>query len=162
MASFLSAFAEVLIYEGNYSNDPDDPGGETRYGISKRAFPDEDIANLTLDRAHDIYMEDYWKPLRCGNIGSQLIANELFEQGVNMGTGTAVMVLQESLNVLGAKLEVDGAIGPQTLEAVNTYRHTDALLKVMQCLQFDYYKKLIERKPKMKKFMRGWLRRIEL
>lgn len=162
MASFLPAFGHILIYEGGYVNDPDDPGGETKYGISKRAFPDEDIANLTLDRAHDIYMEDYWRPLGCSHIGSQDVAEEVFEQGVHMGTGAAGAILQEALNLLGAKLEVDGAIGPQTLEAVNTYRHTDALLKAMQCLQFDYYKKLIERKPKMRKFMRGWLRRIEL
>jgi len=59
-ANFDRAFALVVGLEGGYVNDPKDPGGETKYGISKRANPDEDIKNLTLDRAKQIYRMKYW------------------------------------------------------------------------------------------------------
>ena len=56
--------AKVIEREGGERlvNDPDDPGGLTKWGISKRAHPDEDIANLTLDDAIRIYQDKYWKP----------------------------------------------------------------------------------------------------
>ena len=56
----------VLEHEGGYVNDPDDAGGETRYGISKRAYPDENIKELTVDRAKELYKRDYWDRFRVG------------------------------------------------------------------------------------------------
>ena len=50
----------VLEHEGGYVNDPDDPGGETNFGIAKRSHPDVDIANLTKEDAKIIYYQDYW------------------------------------------------------------------------------------------------------
>lgn len=61
--SFDSAFTFVVGEEGGYVNNPADPGGETKYGISKRAYPDEDIATLTLARARELYKRDYWDVL---------------------------------------------------------------------------------------------------
>ena len=49
--TFDEAFDTLIGHEGGYSNDPRDPGGETRYGISKRAYPDVNIATLTLEQA---------------------------------------------------------------------------------------------------------------
>ncbi len=60
MSGFEDAFAIVVGLEGGYVADPKDPGGETKYGISKRQYPKEDIANLTLDRAKFLYRRDYW------------------------------------------------------------------------------------------------------
>lgn len=51
------------MWEGGYVNDPDDPGGETNFGISKRSFPDVDIKNLTKDEAKEIYREHFWNPI---------------------------------------------------------------------------------------------------
>lgn len=62
--SFQQAFQIVIGHEGGYVNDPVDPGGETKYGISKRSYPDVDIPNLTLEKAQAIYERDYW--LKCG------------------------------------------------------------------------------------------------
>jgi len=64
-ASFDKAFALTIGVEGGYSNDKNDPGGETKYGISKRYHPTEDIKNLTIDRAKAIYLEEYWIPAKC-------------------------------------------------------------------------------------------------
>lgn len=65
MSFFPQAFAIVVGEEGDYSNDPKDPGGETRWGISKRAYPHLDIAQLTLEEAQAIYLRDYWTPCGC-------------------------------------------------------------------------------------------------
>lgn len=63
--SFNKAFEIVVGLEGGYSNDPNDPGGETKYGISKRYNPDVDVKNLTLDQAKEIYLKRYWMPFGC-------------------------------------------------------------------------------------------------
>lgn len=65
MSNFDAAFQIVVGMEGGYVNDPADPGGETKYGISKRRYPAEDIPNLTLDRAKFLYQRDYWNPHHC-------------------------------------------------------------------------------------------------
>jgi|WetSurMetagenome_2_1015567.scaffolds.fasta_scaffold711481_1 lysozyme family protein len=72
MANFKKAIDFVLAHEGGYSNDPKDPGGETKYGISKRAYPDLIIANLTPDEAIEIYRKDYWEPCRADQLSDSL------------------------------------------------------------------------------------------
>lgn len=63
--SFDKAFELVVGLEGGYSNDPRDPGGETKFGISKRYHPELDIANLALEQAKSIYLNGYWIPAKC-------------------------------------------------------------------------------------------------
>lgn len=84
MSDFDSAFAIVVGIEGGYVNDPKDPGGETKYGCSKRRYPDEDIPNLTLDRAKFLFQRDYWKPQKCDSMewGKALL---VFDCAVNGG-----------------------------------------------------------------------------
>ena len=65
--NFDKAFQLTVGLEGGYSNDPRDPGGATRYGIAKKYHPQEDIENLTLDRAKEIYLAEYWIPVGCDN-----------------------------------------------------------------------------------------------
>ena len=64
MMPFYQEIKHVLKREGGYVNDPDDPGGETKYGISKRAHPDVDIASLTPESAAEIYKDYYWLPAK--------------------------------------------------------------------------------------------------
>ena len=69
MADRFPAFINrILGHEGGYVNDPQDPGGETNWGISKRSYPGEDIKNLTLDQAAAIYRRDYWDMARAGDL----------------------------------------------------------------------------------------------
>lgn len=63
--TFNKAFEFTIGLEGQYSNDPNDPGGETKYGISKKYNPTVDVKNLTLDQAKDIYYKKYWIPSGC-------------------------------------------------------------------------------------------------
>jgi lysozyme family protein len=85
---FEAAFLLVVGAEGGYVNDPNDPGGETKYGISKHSYPNVDIANLTYDGAKAIYLRDYWTPL---SLDSKPWATALlkFDASVNQGMGYA-------------------------------------------------------------------------
>lgn len=88
MSFFDSAFTLVIGSEGGYVNDPADPGGETKYGISKRVYPNEDILNLSLERAKAIYLKDYWNALGCDSLAWGP-AYVLFDCAVNQGVGAA-------------------------------------------------------------------------
>lgn len=66
--NFNKAFKITVGLEGRYSNDPDDPGGETKFGISKRYNPNIDIKNLTLDQAKLIYLNKYWLLAGCDSL----------------------------------------------------------------------------------------------
>lgn len=88
MSFFDAAFAIVVGIEGGYVNDPADPGGETRFGISKRQYPQIDIASLTLDQAKALYLRDYWSVCRCDELPWDM-ALAVFDCAVNQGPGTA-------------------------------------------------------------------------
>jgi len=75
----------TLGFEGGYVNNPNDKGGETKYGISKKAYPDLDIANLTIEQAKEIYKRDYWDRCKCAFIPDAL-SMALFDFAVNSGT----------------------------------------------------------------------------
>lgn len=92
--SFERAFRIVVGEEGGYVNDPRDPGGETKYGISKRSYPNVDIKNLTLEQARAIYREDYWDALKLdGQPWHKALC--LFDCAVNQGRAVAVELLQQ-------------------------------------------------------------------
>lgn len=107
--AFQKAVALILKHEGGYSLDPRDPGGETQFGISKRAYPDEDIKALTPERATALYHRDYWQAIRGDELPAPL-ALVTFDMAVNAGVGAAIRLLQRTLRVTE-----DGKLGPQTL-----------------------------------------------
>lgn len=111
VSAFERAFARTVGHEGGWVNNPNDPGGETKYGISKRAYPAEDIANLTLERARLLYRRDYWNRVR-GDYLPDTVAMEAFDAAVNHGVMPAVRMMQRALGV-----NDDGIIGPITLQA---------------------------------------------
>ena len=113
--SFEEAVKVVLKHEGGYVNDPDDPGGETNFGISKRAFPDLDIKNLTEEDAIKIYYEKYWKQSKVEMLPERLW-NIYFDMAVNMGRKRACEILQKACNHKNkVGIKVDGRIGRNTV-----------------------------------------------
>lgn len=110
MQNFPKAFSHVINVEGGYVNDPNDPGGETKYGISKRSYPNEDIKNLTMDRAREIYKADYWDSCHCDELPHPLDIY-LFDAAVNHGVVGAVKMLQRSLGIV-----ITGKVDPLTLK----------------------------------------------
>jgi len=143
----------VLHHEGGYVNDPDDPGGETNFGIAKRSHPDVDIANLTKEGAKEIYYQDYWVKNRVTQMPEDL-KHIYFDMCVNQGRGRAVKILQRSANAKGADLVVDGGLGPKTISALNGVE-----LDRVRAYRIKYYADLVTRKPDLEKFYFGWFRR---
>ena len=82
--AFDTAFLDTIGLEKGYVNDPNDPGGETKYGISKRSYPNIDIKNLTLAEAKVIYKRDFWNKLKLDKVNNIQIAGEIFDTAVNM------------------------------------------------------------------------------
>ena len=96
---FPAAFAIVVGLEGGYVNDPRDPGGETKYGIAKRAHPELDIKNLTLEQAQDIYRREYWNAAAC-DMHPWEDAICTFDCAVNQGVGFAKATWIKSADVV--------------------------------------------------------------
>lgn len=111
---FYDAVVLVFNHEGGYVNDPHDAGGETNFGISKRAYPHLNIKDLTREEAQKIYKDDYWNKIRGDSLPFP-IALIAFDMAVNMGVKTAIKALQ---SVLGVR--VDGIFGDRTMEAAHT------------------------------------------
>lgn len=164
---FDRAFQEILGTEGGYVNDPDDRGGETKFGISKRSYPHLDIKSLTLSEAKEIYYQDYWNvpTLDLPQIDDYKIQLELFDTAVNMGVGTAGRIFQKSLNLLNRNeknfedLRVDGWIGEKTLNAYHKV-NKKTLLKVLNGYQFMHYVNIATDNPSQERFFNGWMKRV--
>lgn len=118
--AFDEAFDRLFAAEGGYVNDPNDPGGETRYGISKRSYPGVDIKNLTIDGAKAIYRADYWAEL---DIFPDVLRFQLFDFAVNSGVETAIRHLQKALHVAD-----DGHWGPVSIAALAAAGEDNAVL----------------------------------
>ena len=108
---FEKAFALILSVEGGYVNNPNDPGGKTKFGISQQAFPDVDIENLTINDAKAIYEKEFWDRCRCAELPDPL-SLFVFDAAVHMGTFQAALLLQRTLGV-----KEDGIIGAHTMAA---------------------------------------------
>jgi lysozyme family protein len=156
MSNFEKAIEVVLAHEGGYVNNPVDPGGETKYGISKRSYPNVDIKNLTIAQAKQIYLTDFWQPYPFDKIANDAFATKLFDTSVNVGSKRAFKFVQTALNQMDENVVVDGVIGPKTLSLINDLDN-NVLLNVYRAVQAEYYKGLVTADPKKAVFLRGWL-----
>ena len=127
---FQRCLAVVLPLEGGYVNHPADPGGETKYGISKRAYPHLDIRALTPTAAGDLYWRDYWLPAGCDRLAWPRCLIH-FDAAVNHGVPRAKRFL---------------AVSP----TVKDYAEA----------REAFYRALVVRRPASAVFLPGWLRRI--
>ena len=153
MKNFDEIIEKVLEHEGGYVNDPKDLGGETKYGITKRFYPDVDIKNLTVEQAKEIYKKDYWDRNRVESL-PQNLWHIYFDMCVNMGKRTAVKVLQRAAVNKGKDIEVDGGLGPMTIGALKGVE-----LDRVRAYRVKFYVDLITDKPEQEKFFLGWFRR---
>lgn len=146
---FPTFIERVLSHEGGYVFDKRDPGGETKWGISKRSYPALNIKALTRDQAVAIYRRDFWDAQQLGKL-PQAVAFQVFDAGVNHGIGNAVRWLQAA-----AGAAADGLIGPRTLAAVRAADQNDLLLR-FNAARLDFYASL----STFATFGRGWVRRV--
>ena len=152
---FNDVIDKVLEHEGGYVNDPNDLGGETKYGITKRFYPDVDIKSLTKEDAKDIYKQDYWDKNKIDDLPDNL-KHIFFDMCVNQGKGTAVRVLQRAINNKGGNLEVDGGCGPDTKATLA--KHKPSIDRV-RCYRLKHYYDLVNKKPEQERFLFGWFKR---
>lgn len=130
---FSDAIEFIFEHEGGYSNDPKDPGGETKFGISKRAYPMLDIKNLTEDEAREIYRRDYWDACNIESLPEQLRL-AVFDCAINQGPARAVTFLQTALN-----LKPDGKLGPVTSQAAHQANPEKTLEKFLHLRLSAYF-----------------------
>jgi lysozyme family protein len=156
----------VLKHEGLFSNDPVDPGGATKYGVSLRYLKAHgldlnhdgiidinDIMGMSVEEATEIYRVA-WDRTNFSQINEQKLATKMFDIAVNIGTCRAVALLQRAALIH----QVDGKLGNDTLRVVNTSQ-TDSLYMQLEKEQALYYQKLVTVKPVLGKYLEGWLNR---
>jgi len=150
-SSFDLAIPIVLENEGGYVNDPADPGGETKYGISKRSYPALDIKNLTVEQATAIYLRDFWQ---FGGIIDQRVASKLFDAYVNL-KHRAILYAQQ---IVFKSLTPDGVYGPETEDALNR-ADPNAFLTAFRARLSTHYEQWVMLHPEEQKDLEGLLRR---
>lgn len=164
---FEHALSYLFQDEGKtFTNNPMDPGGPTKFGITLKAYESHmghpitalDIELMTEEAAKDFYEVRYWAPLRCGQMASQGIAICIFDTAVLYGQYTAIKTAQMAVSLCGANLKFDGLMGDKTLEALNT----------ASCIEFvSHYRDLIMDRighlivvdPTLEVFRKGWTNR---
>ncbi|MEO1035235.1 MAG: glycosyl hydrolase 108 family protein [Pseudomonadota bacterium] len=174
MANFRPAFDALIAKEGGYVDHPNDPGGATKYGISLRwlltvdpkdADVDDDgivsvadIRAMTLTHAAALYLKYWWKEYRYGDIDEQDVATRIFSMSVNMGAEQAHKLVQRALTAAGQPVKVDGILGPASRAAI-ARANPWALIAAIRSEQAGYYRLIARVNPKLRSFLRGWLRR---
>lgn len=157
--NFQIAIKVVLQNEGGYVNNPNDSGGETNMGISKAAYPNLDIKNLTSDQASQIYYRDWWCHFNYNQITDVNLATKMLDTGVNLGAGRANKILQRCLNSNGfPNIVDDGALGPISIQATNSC-DAPTILSVFRQAQAAYYQAVVNAHPEDQEFLQGWLTR---
>lgn len=168
---------QIIATEGGYVNHPDDPGGETMYGITEnvaRQYGYEgDMQKIPRNLAVSIYTHTYWDSLNLNNLEpiSPSLAYELADTGVNVGVTRVAKWFQQCLNAFNRDqrlyndLKVDGKIGPKTLDALKSYmrtRHVKVLIRAVNAMQGMHYLELAQKDKKFEEFTYGWfLNRVE-
>ncbi|WP_082729377.1 glycosyl hydrolase 108 family protein [Leptotrichia sp. oral taxon 847] len=158
---FDEIFKYLLKVEGGYSNDKNDSGGKTKYGITEKEARNHgyrgDMRNLSLDFAKEIYKKDYYKKNQLDKVKNDKIALSICDFSVNAGNH-GVKKAQETLNKInGTNLKVDGVLGEKTLEALNK-TNPENFLKEYHNSQRRYYDSIAHGKNKV--FLKGWQNRV--
>ena len=153
MTNFDKAFAQIIGLEGGYTDGETgssmyDPGGETKFGISKRAYPNETIKELTLDRAKFLYKRDYWDKIKGDDLPVPL-DSFMFDAAVNQGVDAAIKMLQKALSVAQ-----DGIFGVETLrKAKSSGNEVAALFMAERAFRYTGTRSFDQ-------FGRGWFKRL--
>ena len=187
--SFEKSIGAILHHEGGYCNHKEDAGGETYKGIARRSWPNWqgwetiDSAKTQLNpgstrkswatftgfietnyphiqaAVEAFYRVTFWETVKCDYF-SDAVGHLLFDFSVNSGNSRATKHLQKALLALGAKIEVDGKLGEQTINETGMYEPA-IVSEVMLQDREAFYRAIVEKKPDQGKFLSGWLARVE-
>ena len=167
--------AEIVKREGGYVNDPDDPGGPTKYGVTihtlrrlRGSATIADVKALTVADAVEIYKRHYFERPKINQLPQPLQAT-VYDMQVNAG-GNAIKILQRLLREFGEQVAVDGALGPQSIGAVQRVfkQAGEYLVDAYGIARRNYYFRIADRRPASRKYARtraggkgGWIKRAE-
>ena len=164
MNRFEKIFDYLLKVEGGYSDDKNDKGGKTKFGITEEEARDfgykGSMQDLTKDFAKNIYLKKYYLGNKLDKVVDDKVALSICDWAVNSGrngTKNAQIAINQLTN---ANLDVDGIIGNKTLEALNSV-DPGKFLEIYHNLQRIYYRSKIEADSTQERFLTGWLNRIE-
>jgi lysozyme family protein len=183
---FDDCFDHAMKLEGGYVDNKRDPGGATNFGISikylkslvkKRTehkelndvldkiikpITNQSIKNLTKQDAKIIYFYDWWVRCKIQQFDHFFLCRKVFSACINMGDDRAIKLLQKSANSLlkDEKIDEDGDIGPQTIDAISGL-NKDNLLDLYVLNLCDFYKNLVREKCALSIFLDGWLKRAK-
>lgn len=160
--------ADLIKREGGYINHPDDKGGATKYGITlttlglwrKSPVSVQDVKDLSIEEATEIYRKKYLKDPRIDEIKDSKLQIMVFDFAVNSGSGNAIKCLQDAVGTTP-----DGVLGDITLKAVNAYTsgyntHPQVLRKAYLGKRLSFLGRLITNKPAQATFAHGWMNRM--
>ena len=139
-----------------YVNDPDDSGGETKFGISHNNETSVDIKTLDLATAIKIYESHYWAMNHCDKLPFPVNIIHM-DAAVNTGCNRATKMLQEAAKCV----PVDGSFGPKTMTTVLKL-DPKQLASAMLDIREQFYRNLVAQKPTQAKFLKGWLSRVNM
>lgn len=170
MAEFKISFQKTLTHEGEYVNDPVDPGKETYRGISRANhghwkgwsiidlyksqpnFPFNMASNVDLEKQVELfYLYEFWLPLKGDLIANQVNVDSIFDFAVNAGLKTSIEYAQ---SIIGTK--VDGEVGEKTLAKLNAldFGYFQPAFTVSK---ISHYIDIIKKRPAHKKYLYGWI-----
>lgn len=159
--NFNAAFEYTIGNEGDFSNDSNDSGGPTRFGITihdlsrflGRPATMDEVRTMPIETAQTIYKNWYWDVLSLDQVNSQGVAMAMFDQGLVRGTSTIAKAVQNMVGVTP-----DAHIGPITLSAIN---NADAIQLIQQIEDqaIDAFQEIVDANPKDAAFLRGWVNR---
>ncbi|WP_343116974.1 holin-associated N-acetylmuramidase [Ostreiculturibacter nitratireducens] len=181
MRSVTDIAREIVAREGGYVNDPDDPGGATKYGVTIGTMrrlgldltgdgkvSEADVRRLSREQAEEIFVEHYFRRPRIAEL-PESIRPSVFDMYVNTGPN-AVRVLQRLLVDMGQDVVVDGVIGPQTIAAAQAAAEAapEHIADAYGIARRNYYYALADARPQSRKYARrrdggkgGWITRAE-
>ena len=156
ITNYSTCLAIILEHEGGFANHPDDPGGITNHGVTKKVYDawvdrettPREMRDLTHEDVAPIYKKNYWNRAKCDQLPSGVDLS-VFDWAVNSGVSRSAKALQRIVGV-----EQDGGIGPMTISAVNDFEPIDIIEKMHYARQ-SFYEKL----STFETFGNGWTRR---
>ncbi len=156
-------FQNLKSDRGNFSAETGKNCGGTNYGLSCRSYPAINVRLLTKEKAAEIYHSDQWAAVKGDNIKSQYIAYKLFDLGINMGTGSAIILMEQTINELNDSQKDFPLIGHITqahVDWINSYtpdrtqRHL--FIATLKLKAMHRYLSIVQKNPKMKNFLVTW------
>ena len=176
MANFDIAFPPILVHEGGYVNDPDDPGGETYQGIARKMHPDwlgwtiidllkkhgsfpvslhssdeKEILKQLDFEVKSFYYSNFWMKIQGDKLTNQKVADSIFDFAINAGIPVSISLAQSVVNA-----KPDGVIGPKTIDAINGF-DASHFLAAFTLTKIIRYVAICNKRQISKKYFFGWV-----